>query len=139
VENKLFLAVANFGDRQSSRFQSQSTIWVLHKNKNVNNQCRLNAQDVKSQHDSQQNRQPQSQCEENSGYFDLHHSFETFGATEIEYFRIAAKSRPPSSVQQLFHFLAVSEEGDLRLGSKSSFDSKIYRLDPHNSFNLTSF
>lgn len=123
VNNRLFLAVANFGDRHKNRYNATSSLWAL-EYKNANNStgnskemCTDSGEDMtkvctntldfdvsSSVHDGMIFRQAA----------DIH----TYGATDSEYFEFDGK-----------HYIAFSEEGDLRKGEHSGFDSNIYLLE----------
>jgi hypothetical protein len=113
--NKLFLAIANFGDRQNKRYDSFSSLWEYEeisipissssKDSNKNNEeCNSDIEVIRENNKYE-------------GLFNLITTIPTFGATDFEYFNMSNN-----------HYLIVSEEGDLQKGLKSYYNSHIYKL-----------
>lgn len=109
INNKLFLAIANFGDRQNKRYDSFSSIWEYE-------EVSITSTLKESINDDECNSFINI-TKNNEGLFKLITKIPTYGATDFEYFNISNK-----------HYLIVSEEGDLQKGAKSFYNSHIYKL-----------
>jgi hypothetical protein len=125
-DRKLYLFIANFGDRQGKRYDAISTVWVFV----TSQECQADS-DVRKSFNTirflyfiynylvflrQLNPRNHDDC--NTGIFQHAGDIHTFGATDGEFFSFRGKG-----------YLAISEEGDLGKGRKSNFNSRVYKLD----------
>lgn len=104
---RCFLFIANFGDRHGKRYNASSSFWMYAAEEDFSLSCESGEESCDATvHDT------------DKGHFKFVGSIPTFGATDGEFFEFSGK-----------YYLAISEEGDLSKGDKSSaFNSRIYML-----------
>lgn len=114
MNQQLFVAIANFGDRHNARFEAVSSVYRF--------VLGGSASDDKEDSDKQQ-------CSIR-GKFELQTTVNTVGATDWEYFELTMTDdeHDGNSVPQTRSFLAVSEEADMKRGVDSPFLSRVYEL-----------
>ena len=109
MDGNLYLAIANFGDPQAKRYSAMSSIWQWRESiigGTMN--CELTHKDISPMCRS---------AVHLPGQFHQIYSVNTFGATDWEHFTF-----------KNFHYLAVSEEGDLQRGQNSSYFSTVFKV-----------
>ena len=124
--NTLFLAIANFGDRQRRRYNAESVVYVYAEAEEAQKfderRCASDAEKSCSTDEhtnsNRSNNITHGALSSARGHFELAASVHTFGATDWEHFVL-----PPDR-----HYLAVSEEGDMQMGENSGYLSSVYRV-----------
>ena len=116
MQQQLFLAIANFGDRHNKRYDSASTVFRYMSSVSHDLEC-LSVSEGGD-----------SVCLASNanalGQFQLLASVNTFGATDWEFFQLYS-----AETMILSYYLAVSEEADMQQRANSPFLSKIYQLE----------
>lgn len=136
AQGKLWLAVANFGDRQGKRYEAESSVWLLadrHEGEGEGTElssCTQNVEGMGSGARECKVPAPTSKGDTSgstshsipgsrsgSAHFQLVATVTTQGATDWEYFSAGGG-----------HYLGVSEEGDFGMGPGGVNASHVYRM-----------
>ena len=113
MNQQLFLAIANFGDRHNARYHAESAVYRY----------------VEGEYSDDLNEHSEKQQCLLGGEFELVTTVNTVGATDWEYFELSTVDELNRGDAALTRsFLAVSEEADMKLGVDSPFMSSVYEL-----------
>ena len=153
IQQQLYLAIANFGDRHNRRYDAESAVYqykevVRLREGGKDPQCTtanaatadgaVNDLSVDISADGDRHAPEcrvtmrQEQVEEEGGgtAFQLQITIATMGATDWEYFELVDidSGHEGGGADDRHSFLAVSEEADMKRGVNSPFLSRIYRV-----------